>query len=79
MIVKDLIEALKTYDQNAVVVVNDIGVDDETESNAFEAVDVVEGFHDGETGNFYDINTVNPDEEEVFGENAVAIMFERVE
>lgn len=79
MIVKDLIEALKTYDQNAIVVLNDIGVDDETEPNAYEAVDTVEGFYDGETSNFYDINTVNPDEEEVFGDNAVAIMFERVE
>lgn len=77
MKVKELIELLKNVDQDAEIVLHDYSMDsDDTHANAYVAVDVEEGFFDGEVGQFININDIDSDEEEVFGEDAVAISFE---
>jgi hypothetical protein len=80
MLVKELVEILKGLPQDTELVVrNHANDEDDTVGNAYEIVEVQEGYFDGETGNFFSVEEVDTDEDEVFGTEAVAITFESLD
>ena len=79
MLVKDLAELIKGMNQDAEVVVRDHSCDDDNEvGNAYTIMEAQEGFFDEEVNSFVSVEEVDPDEEQVFGVESVAITFERL-
>lgn len=80
MLVKELVEILKGLPQETEVVIRDHTNDEnDTVGNAYEVMDAQEGYYDGGTSNFFSVDEVDVNEDEVFGTEAVAITFERLD
>ncbi len=80
MNVKDLIQLLNSCNPAAEVVLRDHSLDEaEKEGNSYTVMEVQEGFFDGEVGSFTCVDEIEETETGLFGEDAVALTFERIE